>query len=195
MNERQADKRDRIVEAAIDVFCSRGFEGASMAEIAERADVAKGTLYLYFTSKEQLAQSAFWKCHRADLEACQQGLDELPGAIAKLERRLENVTRWALKNPRLIRMERLYCTSPVFGKSSRYQHQYLHFEAVDRIIRDGLEAGELKQLPSPLLGEMFFGIGAAALNYLTETPEAIDDDDFWRACRECVAGCLKKTDI
>lgn len=47
-------KRDAILEAAREVFEERGFQDAHMSEIAERALVAAGTLYLYFESKEDL---------------------------------------------------------------------------------------------------------------------------------------------
>jgi AcrR family transcriptional regulator len=47
-------KRRQIVEGARTVFLERGFEGASMGEIARCAGVSKGTLYVYFQNKEQL---------------------------------------------------------------------------------------------------------------------------------------------
>lgn len=188
------DKRLRILAAAAEVFCREGLEGASMDHIAREAGVAKGTLYLYFSGKDDLVEQVYWQCHQEDVQACQQGLDQLTGAIAKLERRLENVVRWALGNPVKIKMERLYFTSPKYGRQGRYQNQKLHFQAVDQIMREGLAAGELKQLPSPLLGEIFFGIGEAVLNYLTENPDKLDDRRFWRICGQMVEGCLKKAE-
>ncbi|MEF9894698.1 MAG: TetR/AcrR family transcriptional regulator [Clostridia bacterium] len=185
------DKRERILTAAIDLFYEVGLDNGSIADIAEKAQVAKGTVYLYFSSKEQLIEAAFWQCHRHDVEACQAGLDRIESAIGKLERRMENVVRWALNNPKEIRMERMYFSSPKFGQGSRYQQQFLQFEPVDTIIRQGIARGEIKDLPSSLLGEMFFGIGAAALNYVVDVPDALEDENFWRACRESVAGCLK----
>ena len=47
-------KRRQIVEGARAVFLSQGFDGASMNDIARAAGVSKGTLYFYFTNKEQL---------------------------------------------------------------------------------------------------------------------------------------------
>ena len=49
-------KRQQIVEGARLVFLAQGFDGASMGEIARKAGVSKGTLYVYFTSKEELFQ-------------------------------------------------------------------------------------------------------------------------------------------
>ncbi len=47
-------KRRQIVEGARTVFLSRGFDAASMGDIAKEAGVSKGTLYVYFKSKEEL---------------------------------------------------------------------------------------------------------------------------------------------
>jgi AcrR family transcriptional regulator len=47
-------KRRQIVEGARLVFLAQGFDAASMNDIARAAGVSKGTLYVYFTSKEQL---------------------------------------------------------------------------------------------------------------------------------------------
>jgi AcrR family transcriptional regulator len=52
----QADsvKRRQIMDGARKVFLAQGFDGASMGEIARAAGVSKGTLYVYFDSKEKL---------------------------------------------------------------------------------------------------------------------------------------------
>jgi AcrR family transcriptional regulator len=49
-------KRRQIIEGARQVFLAQGFDGASMGRIAREAGVSKGTLYVYFTSKEDLFQ-------------------------------------------------------------------------------------------------------------------------------------------
>src|SRR5215472_7738929 len=55
--ERQdSAKRRQIIEGARLVFLAQGFDGASMGEIARTAGVSKGTLYVYFASKEDLFQ-------------------------------------------------------------------------------------------------------------------------------------------
>jgi AcrR family transcriptional regulator len=49
-----AERKQAILEAALAVFAERGFEAARLEDIAARAGVAKGTLYLYFKDKETL---------------------------------------------------------------------------------------------------------------------------------------------
>jgi AcrR family transcriptional regulator len=53
---RSAERRDAILSAALDEFSTRGFEAARLDDVARRAGVAKGTIYLYFRDKESLFQ-------------------------------------------------------------------------------------------------------------------------------------------
>jgi len=50
-------KRSQILDGARRVFLAQGFDGASMGEIARVAGVSKGTLYVYFDSKEALFEA------------------------------------------------------------------------------------------------------------------------------------------
>ena len=60
-DRKREEKRAAIVAAAEKVFGAKGVADASMSEIAEMADVAAGTLYLYFPGKEALFFAAFAK--------------------------------------------------------------------------------------------------------------------------------------
>jgi AcrR family transcriptional regulator len=53
----ESAKRRQIMEGAREVFLSQGFDAASMGEIARKAGVSKGTLYVYFDSKERLFEA------------------------------------------------------------------------------------------------------------------------------------------
>ena len=50
-------KRRQIIEGARAVFLAQGFDAASMSDIARKAGVSKGTLYVYFKSKEELFEA------------------------------------------------------------------------------------------------------------------------------------------
>ena len=49
-------RRKSILDAALDEFAARGFAAARLDDVARRAQVAKGTIYLYFRDKESLLQ-------------------------------------------------------------------------------------------------------------------------------------------
>ena len=53
--QRRKDARpEELVAAALEVFVERGYEGTTLADVARRAGVTKGTIYLYFENKEAL---------------------------------------------------------------------------------------------------------------------------------------------
>jgi AcrR family transcriptional regulator len=53
----EGPKRRQIIDGACRVFLERGFDAASMGEIAREARVSKGTLYVYFKNKEELFEA------------------------------------------------------------------------------------------------------------------------------------------
>jgi TetR/AcrR family transcriptional regulator, repressor of fatR-cypB operon len=56
---KKTDKRDRVVRAALELIAEHGFHGAPMALIAQKAEVATGTIYRYFKSKDVLIQELY----------------------------------------------------------------------------------------------------------------------------------------
>ena len=52
--ERTAERRSAIIEAALDEFIARGFTATRLDDVAKRAGVAKGTIYLHFKDKESM---------------------------------------------------------------------------------------------------------------------------------------------
>lgn len=93
-----ADRRQLILEAALDVFAEQGFEGATTKAIAARADVTHGLIYFYFASKEDLFQAAFEHTLRGAFDELKlPGADELeeePAAVIEhsLAFMLETIT-------------------------------------------------------------------------------------------------------
>ena len=77
-------RREDIIRAAERVFFSRGFHEATMDDIADQAELSKGTLYLYFKSKEDLHTEV---AHKATsmLTSAMDGIEKMEGnAIEKL---------------------------------------------------------------------------------------------------------------
>jgi AcrR family transcriptional regulator len=53
------EKKQKILQAAIKEFASKGFKATKISSIAESADIGKGTIYEYFKSKDELFHNAF----------------------------------------------------------------------------------------------------------------------------------------
>ena len=77
-------KRQRILRAAIDVFASKGYFAARMTDVAEAAEVADGTLYLYFEGKEHLLMSIFDSVLGRFIERLDEEIERIEDPIEKL---------------------------------------------------------------------------------------------------------------
>jgi AcrR family transcriptional regulator len=84
---RRKDARPaEIVTAALEVFAERGFSAARLDDVAARAGISKGTLYLYFPSKEELFKAVVREALLPNLERVERLLRTHPGpAAAQLE--------------------------------------------------------------------------------------------------------------
>ncbi|OZG71079.1 hypothetical protein BTA51_22110 [Hahella sp. CCB-MM4] len=77
-------RRLEITRAAAEVFSLKGFQGASVDDIAEAAGVSKGSLYGYFKSKEEIFYATF-QAYQAELvQECMQAMESEGTASDKL---------------------------------------------------------------------------------------------------------------
>src|SRR5690349_25098333 len=76
---KQADKRAAIIDAATNLFTTEGYETTTIAEVAKKAGVAVGTVYLYFKNKQEILYSVKddWEADFARLMS-QANLNDIP---------------------------------------------------------------------------------------------------------------------
>lgn len=77
-------KRMKILRAAIEVFSREGYFSARMTDVAKAADVADGTLYLYFEGKEHLLLSVFDDVLERFIDQLKQEMTRLEDPVDKL---------------------------------------------------------------------------------------------------------------
>ena len=87
--QRRAEDRPReICAAALDIFAEKGFAAARLDEIARRAGVSKGTLYLYFHSKEDLFRAVVRDTVAPNIELVRGIVDSVDVPFADIVRAL-----------------------------------------------------------------------------------------------------------
>lgn len=90
------DKQNNIIQAAIAEFASHGYKGANINQIAQRAQVSVGSLYKYFTSKEDL----FLTMVKYGSSVLQATLDEILQGEEDILIKVEKVLRTIQKHSR-----------------------------------------------------------------------------------------------
>lgn len=157
--QRQRDRHDAILQAAVAVFGERGYEAASIGEIARRAGVSDGLVYRYFENKRDLLGSVltqFYERTMADIErvvAEEHGFKaELRALVGRhLEAFVEDTALCRLFISE-VRVSTDYVGSAVQALNRRYTTILM------RIVERGIAAGEVEQgTDLRLVRDLLFG--------------------------------------
>lgn len=81
---RKEARPGEILEAALDLFAEKGFAATKLTEVAKRAGVSKGTVYLYYESKQALFQALVKEMVLPHIEQSEHTVDEYEGATVDL---------------------------------------------------------------------------------------------------------------
>ena len=83
--ERRKEARPgELLEAALDLFIEKGFAATRVDEVAARAGVSKGTLFLYFPSKEELFKAVVRQNIAGRFDEWRQELEAFEGTTSEL---------------------------------------------------------------------------------------------------------------
>lgn len=100
----QRDRRRRIVEAALDLLTRHTYESIQIRDIAERAEVALGTLYRYFPSKEQLFADVVLEWSSSFDDAVRARRPQLASDVEGLRLLLRRAVRAFERNPNFVQL-------------------------------------------------------------------------------------------
>ena len=98
--EEEGGKGPRILEAAMEIFCSRPYHQVKVEEIASLAGVGKGTVYEYYRSKETLFRAVFDEGARLYFLEMEKALEEAGSATEKFSRLVFNHVSFICQNRR-----------------------------------------------------------------------------------------------
>jgi len=188
------EKKRRLLLAALDVFAEQGFHATTIDQIAERAGVGKGTVYLYFQSKQDLF-----------LGIIQEGLSwlvQLAAGLAEAEpdprERLSKLVHWHL---RVILQN--YPRMRMFMSGGVPQDLHALLPEVQRRLRDfrslyinalqaGVESGCFRPHDSQLVATGLLGYLNQVGRYLAEETVAPDLDASSQQALQFVLSGIEK---
>ncbi|MBI4818195.1 MAG: TetR/AcrR family transcriptional regulator [Deltaproteobacteria bacterium] len=154
------DTRQRIIEAAVEVFAEQGFFGARVCDVAERAGVADGTIYLYFKSKDDLLLSLFREKMSEIVARLSAIASEPASPEAKIRRYVSEHLALVEQQPKLMQILTVEIRqSARFLRASGAALGFARYLALlSSIIDEGQSAGVFrKSLHPPVIARALFG--------------------------------------
>ncbi|HZF97458.1 MAG TPA: TetR/AcrR family transcriptional regulator [Pseudoxanthomonas sp.] len=145
---RKDERPGEIAAAALQVFAEKGFAAARLDDVAKAAGVSKGTIYLYYPSKEALFEAVV-------LNAFGPLLEQASHAAIDTERSCEEVLGFVIgaMYRQIVATKRREIMRLVIAESSRFPHlvEFYHREAISRgksimsvILQRGVASGEFR---------------------------------------------------
>jgi TetR/AcrR family fatty acid metabolism transcriptional regulator len=163
------DKRQRIIDVALKSFSHRGFYRTRISDIAKDANVADGTVYLYFKGKEDMLTAIFDQFMERFLNTLQSELKGIEGAPRRLQRIIELHLKRLGENRDLSTVVQIE-----LRHTSRFMDMYSrgrlrdYFLLIDSVLKAGKQEGSIRSdLNTWFATKCIFGVvDEAATNWV-----------------------------
>jgi len=181
------DKRRLLLDAALDLFESRGFDGVAVPEIAKAAGVATGTVYVYFRDKEALVNALYRHWKSAYNETVLAPLP--PGLLVrdKFTTLWQRMMDFALAHPRAIRFMDLHHHAAYLDDESRALSKQYVSVARD-FFAEAKAAGVVRDLDPIMVVSLMWGAATGLMKFAEQGALKVDtdkindmEDALWRA--------------
>jgi AcrR family transcriptional regulator len=149
--------KETIFKSAIKVFSGRGYTSATMDEIATDAGVAKGTLYYYFKSKEEIFTYIISEGMKIVSTQMKQEIDKKTTTLDKLKIAWQIQINLIYDNRDFFKV----ILSQMWGKELRHieirEIIRKYISEIERYVSDAMNSGEIKKGDASFIAYTFFG--------------------------------------
>lgn len=152
-------KYRQIIEAAVEVIAENGYHASQVSKIAKKANVADGTIYLYFKNKEDILISVFKEKMGHFIEEIGNSTNEQKTASDKLLALIQMHYKQLSESPYLAIVTQLELRQS--KPELRYEINNVfksYLNVIDAIVQQGIEEKQIREDVNPqLIRQMIFG--------------------------------------
>ncbi|WP_371799950.1 TetR/AcrR family transcriptional regulator [Streptomyces sp. NBC_01707] len=168
--------RQRLLDAARQLLAEGGYAAASISALAERAQVATGSVYNHFASKQELLAAVFRHVAGHELTAVQEAVGAKCGAAEQLRALVEVFAFRALRTPRTAWALLAEPVDPLV-EAERLTYRRGYHALAETVITAGIESGELPVQNARLSAAAVIGaISESLLGPLSPVGERTDPE-------------------
>ena len=155
---RVEEKERAILAAARAVFVKHGFERARMAEIAKRAGVAEGTIYIYYKTKNDLLQAVVLQFWDGITEGAAKSVDPKAGTFEQIRALADHHLTLMIRDREFIELEVILRNSGAEPIASERMTLRRYVAVFDSVFRRGQDRGDLARDAQVWMArDLFFG--------------------------------------
>jgi len=184
-------KEKKILQAALNLFIERGFHDTPTSLIAKKADVATGTLFHYFKSKEDLINELYLDAKNSLFQELIKEIGEETPDEEKLELLWMNLVKCGLKSPREFKFYQQFSNSP-FITNLTHEQISNQCEFLKQIINKLLKKGIFKTLDIGYIMDYFYGHCITTISHLINHPEKVNQENLDKYYQFCWDGIMKR---
>jgi AcrR family transcriptional regulator len=164
----EEDKKKRILEAALKLFTEKGIDNTSTALISKEADVAVGTIYLYFENKVDLINKLYISIKEESMISSFHYLMEHSLGYESLEKVWMKNVEWGVKNPDKFRFIMQFDLSPYHNEDTKTKTPDIGTKWL-KLIEDAIKNKLLEDLPPQYILEFFSAHFIFTVEYIIQT--------------------------
>ena len=179
-----SDKRESILDAALDLFVERGFFGTAVPEIAEKAGVGAGTIYRYFESKEALVNAIYRQQKLLFANVVLDGFPTVTTTREQFRSLWMRMAKFAVENTNAFVFLELHHHARYLDEESRAVENRM-LELFTGVIVKAQAQGELKAGPPRLLMGLVMGAFTGVIRSCVEIDQRLDSAD-WKLAEQCI---------
>jgi AcrR family transcriptional regulator len=164
------DKRNAILDAATRLFAERGLAAAPTSEISRQADIAEGTLFTYFKTKDDLINSLYRQIKLEVADAMMSDFPRKKNVRTRLQHVWDRYVDWGVANPEQRKVLAQLCWSDALTKEAKDAGSAPFLEVQD-MIRDAIEARVFRDdLPVELVSKSLGALAEATMDLMALHP-------------------------
>lgn len=184
-----SDKREKIIQGALRLFTQKGIDATSTASIAKEAGVGTGTVFHYFSSKEELTHECFLDVKKRLQDKLREGESKDFFELGRIY--WDKAIRWYLDHERETQFLLMYQHDPKMNEGQRLSI----ITKVSGLIMDyfklGKEKGHLNDLTADYMCLLAHQSTILAAQYLSENPDVDKSAFIQSSCDVFLSGVLK----
>ena len=173
---------EKIIAVAKDVFIERGFDGASMSDIAAKVGINRPTLHYYFRTKDKMFEAVFLSIVQSFIPKIQDAfIDDNKSFPEKITVVVDTYIEVAKKNPSIpmfvMREINRNATNFINIVKPMYMDKFLNEIGIKLL--SAMEKGEIKQVPLRIVFNIFYGL--LSFPFLSKDLMLIESDKEFNA--------------